>query len=173
MAFLIVAYNEHSGLIWTPPGVTMNAPLYAETIKVSFFRNGEPMTPVYIQDNAPCHQWLSKPYAKPKPKRNGDDEPPKPAQVKCNAVKKMLEDRNVAIPHWPPRSPDLNLIENMWAWLDGKKCQAEYQERDEMKKAVENAMRDKSFQEAVNKSCLSFYERCVQVVQLKGGQISY
>jgi len=49
---------------------------------------------IFQQDNAPCH----------KPK----------------SVTSFLERQNIAVLKWPPYSPDLSLIENLWAFVKEK-----------------------------------------------------
>ena len=47
-----------------------------------------------MQDNAPCHRTLD--------------------------IREYLAERNVPILDWPPYSPDLNTIENIWNWMKSK-----------------------------------------------------
>ena len=52
-----------------------------------------------IQDNALCHRAIS--------------------------VTNWLKRRKVKTLQWPPNNPELNPIENLWSWLDGKLAKEE------------------------------------------------
>jgi transposase len=49
---------------------------------------------IFMQDNAPCH--------------------------KAKSVVKFIEDSGIPALNWPPQSPDLNPIENLWAYIKKK-----------------------------------------------------
>jgi hypothetical protein len=77
--------------------VTMNAAKYVEILKedpLPEFKNCETVIPGpwrMMQDNAPCHT--------------------------AKVVKAFLASHEIEMIEWPPFSPDLNPIENIWQWI--------------------------------------------------------
>ncbi len=76
---------------------TMNAKNYLEllrdTVLPEISAAGRPM--VFMQDNAPCH--------------------------KARVVMDFLAENNIETLDWPPQSPDMNPIENLWAIIKKKR----------------------------------------------------
>lgn len=71
------------------------------------------------------------------------------------------------IADWPARSPDLNPIENLWAWLSRKVAEDAPQDADELEAAIWrhwNGMTN----DFVNNYVHSFKSKCYRVVQRKG-----
>ncbi len=63
---------------------------------------------IFQQDNAPCH--------------------------KTKKVLKWFSDQNINVIEWPPQSPDLNPIENLWNFLDSlvRKRQSEIKNKEDL-----------------------------------------
>lgn len=68
---------------------------------------------IFQQDNAPAH--------------------------KAEIVTQWFEDRGVTILDWPPQSPDLNPIENLWAILDYRLRERRPRNEEELFQQLENA----------------------------------
>jgi hypothetical protein len=78
---------------------TMTAVKYVKTLETHLvpFLENQPLSEQYIlqQDNAPCHK----------------------ARISMDFFKENAID---VLEKWPPYSPDLNVIENMWAYMKAK-----------------------------------------------------
>lgn len=103
---------------------------------------------VLVQDNAPVHT--------------------------ANKTKIWLQEHNIVPLNWPAKSPDLNIIENVWGWLarqvykDGK----QYSCRSELARAVHHHWLQMEVQ-YLQTLYHSFGKRLVQVLKKKGSTISY
>ena len=72
----------------------VNAGVYKQLVKdhvLPVLRNSTKQPSIFMQDNAPCH--------------------------KAMVVMNFLKAENVTVMDWPPKSPDLNPIENVWKTL--------------------------------------------------------
>lgn len=119
-----------------------------EMEKINFDEMFEHQPFIYQQDNAPIHT--------------------------ATRVKKWFSDNNVNVLDWPPLSPDLNLIENVWGWLS-RKIYAEgrqYDTKADLVVAIEAA-----FEEITENYLHSLYnslpKRIFDVIRCNGGITKY
>lgn len=102
----------------------------------------------FMQDNAPCH--VSK------------------------TTKKWIHDHGFQVMEWPPNSPDLNPIENMWGVLKQKLLAIPSQSKAEL---IENAKKIWLENPAIKSVCKSLTEsmpkRVASVIKSKGRAIKY
>jgi transposase len=106
------------------------------------FRDGEL---IFQQDNAPVHS--------------------------ARTVEDYLEKRKVLLLPWPPQSPDLNLIENVWASMK-RELKYSYANEQELKNhvvSIWNSMKLSYIQNLYH----SIRSRLQAVVRAKGGPTKY
>jgi transposase len=69
----------------------MNSEKYCNILKENLLIKQELSTWLFQQDGAPCHRAV--------------------------ATRNFLEDNGIELLPWPPKSPDLSIIENVWAYI--------------------------------------------------------
>jgi transposase len=81
---------------------------------------------------------------------------------------KMLRKKNVTVfEDWPPYSPDLNPIEDLWALLNHNVSEAHATTKDELEAAVRHAW-DGMDQGIVDNFCRSFPKRLQRCIERRG-----
>jgi len=102
----------------------------------------------FQEDNAPCH--------------------------KCRLVETYKDDNDVECLPWPPYSPDINVIENVWSVLKRKVNERRFFNFSELKHAVK-ALWDQD--EEIKQTCISAFsslpKRLDACLKSKGGFINY
>lgn len=107
-----------------------------------------PVDWIFQQDNAPAHN--------------------------AHATRQYLEDEGIHTLEWPPYSPDLNIIENVWGMVSSEvyKDGREYQNADELWESVSEA-----FLRIPNSSIWHLYEsipnRLMAVLEQRGRRTRY
>lgn len=97
-------------------------------------------------DNAPCH--------------------------KGRVPTKFLKDLNQAVLLWPPQSPDLNIIENVWAFVKNKRTIDKYRKREGAIAEIEDIW-SKLTIELAQTLVRSIPDRLQAVIDAKGGITKY
>jgi len=104
---------------------------------------------LFMQDNAPCYT--------------------------AKRVVTFLDHNNVKILNWPPRSPDLNPIENLWAWIKRKHESDEYPFPTTRFQLIENIFDiwEKIPEQIIVNLCDSVKRRLGEVLRLAGRPTKY
>jgi hypothetical protein len=131
---------------------TMNSVKYMDTLSQALLPQMNQWYPeggaIYQQDNAPCH--------------------------KAASVTAFLENEGVIVLTWPPYSPDLSPIENLWAIVKAKVHSSTYNSKDELVAAVLQVWHH---DEDVKKACKTLIEgmprRIQACIAAKGGVLKY
>ena len=154
--------NSKVLMVWGGVGMNTKLPLYffnrsvdsyayisaMQTELLPFMRRNQDQGWHYLQDNAPCH--------------------------KSHHTIDFFKENNIPlIPH-PPSSPDLNIIENVWALLSHKVYHRNrsFQNVEQLKTAIINAWNEITIDE-INKFVESMANRINAVVDAEGRQIKY
>jgi hypothetical protein len=131
---------------------TMNAVKYVQTLETHLvpFLENQPLTQQFVlqQDNAPCHTA----------KRTLD-------WLKENAVDVLEE--------WPPYSPDLNVIENMWSYLKRKLRRESFSSEELLRTRALEIWNTAETKNLCARLAASMITRIAKCIHNKGGYIKY
>ena len=117
-----------------------------ENHMLPFAEDHLPLTWIFMQDNDPKH--------------------------KARSVTKWFSDQKIRVLDWPPQSPDLNPIENLWMNLKSSIKKENVKNKDQLWAALEKAwygISPKTCKELVE----SLPRRCQQVIKMKGYPTKY
>ena len=102
----------------------------------------------FMQDNCPCH--------------------------KARSVKYFFEESSIEILPWPPYSPDINPIENLWAILKQRVHSTPTKTRQEMVSKIQRIWQnDDNMLEICANLIESMPRRIESLIAAKGGYIKY
>ena len=92
----------------------------------------------------------------------------------AKAVKSFLARRRVELIEWPPYSPDLNPIENLWQWMK-KKLETEFpicESAEEIEALIFQIWRTIT-PELCAAYCENYHRRLLAVIEANGGYTKY
>jgi len=135
---------------------TMKADVYLKILKRRLLRNLPALSPkskrgaymerlVYQQDGASSHT--------------------------AKDVMDYFKEKDIEVLEWPPKSPDLNLIENIWAELK-RRLKRSYERREDLVEDIYNCWNSISV-DFVQKLHMSMNDRILAVIAAEGGPTKY
>ena len=89
-----------------------------------------------------------------------------------NEILKYYEDNNIKVIDWPPYSPDLNPIENLWGIIKGKLKGKTFTTMTSLKNKLINIWEHIEL-DLVERLCESIYERIEIWIKTKGALTNY
>ncbi len=104
---------------------------------------------IFQQDNASCHR--------------------------SKFTKGYLFDNDVDVLPWPARSPDFNIIENLWGIIfrdDIYKDSKQYADKEELKVAIQKAWNNIEIH-TIRNLFDSMHKRCIRVLERSGRKTKY
>ena len=103
---------------------------------------------IFVHDNAPCHS--------------------------SSETRNWLDDRQIRVSQWPPQSPDINIIENIWRWMkqELQKNIEKMKSRKDLVDALQNIWR-KLEDEKIQELYASLPKGMKAVIQSKGTMTKY
>lgn len=155
MLWMGITYGSHTRPMWLKPGTNISSETYATFLLDGFFNDkDQPLTRIFMEDGAGPHspQKVDGIFT---------------ARGKAHLLKLFSRMK------WPPYSPDLNPIENVWGWMEHQKAayRGQLHNADDIRTFCDKLVASPAFQDVVNKNILSFYARIFDVMEAKGERL--
>lgn len=137
------------GELWfVPPGTTMNAARYLELLKEKLLINMQRLQcTIFQQDGAPCHT--------------------------AKVVKNWFAAEGVQVLSFPPNSPDLNPIENMWKVIKTRIAGMKHSSLPALQQAIQLKWTTAISEELCTRLVHSMPQRIAMVLAAKGKHCKY
>ena len=131
--------------------IRLNGEQYVNLLKEYLFPSARPLSSnryIFMQDNAPCHT--------------------------AAVTKHFLSNEDITALEWPAQSPDLNLIEHLWDWIEKElrsQCQ-HYSNKEILWSAIKDIW-ERSSQDVIRSLINSMPRRIEAIIKARGGHTSY
>ena len=86
---------------------------------------------------------------------------------KSKLTMKFFQERNIQLLNWPPQSPDMNPIENLWFIIKQEVAKFNFKNKNELKEKIREVW-DSIPDELFKKLALSFKKRALDLYRVKG-----
>ena len=92
----------------------------------------------------------------------------------ATSISDFLKEEHIKVLNWPPQSPDLNTIENLWAWIK-RKHENEFPFPKSKNELIENIFNiwDSIPEEIVKNLSNSVKRRLYEVIRMNGRPTKY
>jgi transposase len=145
------AFSYNGPIALVPVTGTMNSTKYVETLETNLLPHLEntPLAdiPIFQHDNAPCHA--------------------------SRETKLFLQQHAVNVIEWPPYSPDLNPIENLWGIMKNKLKEQNVTTKAELLQIVQEIWASMSMKDVCKRLIVSMEKRIHECIRNRGGYIPY
>ena len=101
-----------------------------------------------------------------------DNDPKHSAKIVKSYLQRKTVDETLTVLDWPPQSPDLNIIEAVWDYLDRERNKKQPKSTEELWQVLEEAW-DNLPQDYLRKLQESLPKRVAAVIKSKGGHTKY
>jgi DDE superfamily endonuclease len=91
---------------------------------------------------------------------------------KCELANKFFEENDIELLEWPSQSPDINVIEHLWAYIKKEYAKSPAKNKKEIFEKIKKIWSEVPV-DFITKLISSIYNRLEAVIRQKGGPTNY